>query len=62
MSLEIAFSEDCRLWSFPVKTVSQSEAAYELNYQGTAVVPLVRLDLAPGEKKNAEFKVVLASG
>ena len=34
-------------WIYPVKTVSQSDGGYELNYQCTAVVPYWRLQLEP---------------
>jgi len=49
VSLKIEANRTCGLWAFPVRTVSQSEKAYELNYQSTAVIPRVHLDLAPGK-------------
>ncbi|MBF0493980.1 MAG: DUF1926 domain-containing protein [Candidatus Omnitrophica bacterium] len=40
--LGINFSEKCRLFHFPIKTVSLSEKAYELNYQGSCFLPCFR--------------------
>ncbi|MCK4851806.1 MAG: DUF1926 domain-containing protein [Candidatus Omnitrophica bacterium] len=57
LSCGIAFSEPCRLWHFPVRTVSQSEKAYELNYQSSAILPAWRLDLRPGGKKKLGMEI-----
>ncbi|KJJ85231.1 4-alpha-glucanotransferase [Candidatus Omnitrophus magneticus] len=56
----LEFSEECHLWHFPVKTVSQSEKAYELNYQASCFVPKWKLNLAAGETKEiiVTFKIV----
>jgi len=39
LSCKIAFDKACRLWHFPLITVSQSETSYELNYQGSVILP-----------------------
>lgn len=38
------------LWRFPIETVSNSESGFERVYQGSAVVPVWKLDLAGGER------------
>jgi len=58
-TLTITFSEGCRLWYFPVRTVSQSEKAYELNYQGSSLLPSFELHLQPNEKKDININVRL---
>jgi len=56
-SCRFELSEECRLWHFPVKTVSQSETAYELNYQSSAIFPAWKLDLKGGERKNIRIRL-----
>ncbi|MDD4957042.1 MAG: DUF1926 domain-containing protein [Candidatus Omnitrophica bacterium] len=46
-----------KIWCFPVETVSQSEKAYELNYQGSAVIPVFKVKLRPGEAKSIDLDV-----
>ncbi|MFH1304896.1 MAG: alpha-amylase/4-alpha-glucanotransferase domain-containing protein [Candidatus Omnitrophota bacterium] len=59
LSFEMVFGEKYGLWQFPVKTVSQSERAYELNYQSSVLLPLVRLNLAPGAAKQIKIGIKL---
>ncbi|MBD3426510.1 MAG: DUF1926 domain-containing protein [Candidatus Omnitrophica bacterium] len=59
LSVKIGFSGEQRLWCFPVKTVSQSEKAYELNYQSSAIVAVKGLRLGPGQKKSFTVKMEL---
>ncbi|MFH1837294.1 MAG: alpha-amylase/4-alpha-glucanotransferase domain-containing protein, partial [Candidatus Omnitrophota bacterium] len=47
LSFRISLDKTCGIWIFPLLTVSQSEKAYELNYQSTVIVPRVALDLEP---------------
>jgi len=54
-SFGITMSEECRCLMFPVKTVSQSEKAFELNYQGTSIFPLFNMRLNPGEVKDLKI-------
>jgi alpha-amylase len=44
-------------WCFPVMTVSQSERAYELNYQSSVIMPVTHLELSPGDKRVVRFRV-----
>lgn len=55
LSLSLSSSEKCSFWHFPVMTVSQSEKAYELNYQSSAILPRIPLKMAPGEKRELIF-------
>ena len=55
--LVASFSKECDLWRFPIKTVSQSEKAYEENYQGSVIVPNWRFVLAP--RKSVNFDIEL---
>jgi len=54
----------CTLWRFPVETVSQSEAGFERVYQSSAVMPLWRVSLKPGEswKVAVTFAVNMRKG
>ena len=51
--------EKSTVWHFPVKTVSQSEKAYELNYQSSAIMPVFAFDLAAGADRDITLKVQL---
>ncbi len=57
LSVEIELSEEAVFWHLPVETVSQSEKAYELNYQASAILPKWELDLKGKEAK--EFNIHL---
>ncbi len=48
------------VWWFPLETVTNSEAGYEANYQGTAVLTSWLLDLAPGEVWQTHLRFDLA--
>ena len=50
------------VWHFPVMTVSQSEKAYELNYQSSAVMPIFRTELKVGEELELIMKVEILHG
>lgn len=52
IEVEIALSQSCDMWIYPIETVSNSENGYEKTYQGTVAVAIVRKSLKPGE----EFK------
>ncbi len=58
-SLSYSFKTPCELWHFPVRTVSQSEKAYELNYQCSAIVPVWKIDIGPGEKTTISIEIKL---
>ena len=55
--ITVSLSENVDIWSFPVSTVSQSEKAYELNYQSSCVVPLFQVLLNPGEEKTISLAI-----
>ncbi|MGB2601405.1 MAG: alpha-amylase/4-alpha-glucanotransferase domain-containing protein [Candidatus Omnitrophota bacterium] len=59
LSWKMQVTEKCHLWHFPVKTVSQSEKAYELNYQSSAVVPVLDVKIEPGEEKSLTIHIEL---
>jgi len=62
LSFEMTFSEKCRLWHFPVKTVSRSEKGYELIYQSSVLFPHLRIKLGGGEEKRFGLKISLQGG
>lgn len=49
LEIELRFKQQVRVWTFPIQTVSQSEAGFELVYQSTAVMPIWTLSLTPRE-------------
>jgi len=57
LSFRMSFSEAVRLWFFPLKTVSQSEKAYELNYQSSVILPHINLKLEKGGKKRFGIEI-----
>ena len=59
MSWMLEISEACRIWHFPLKTVSQSEKAYELNYQASVFLPSFRIDLPAGASKSLRLDLRL---
>jgi len=58
-SLIFEFSDECSIWHFPINTVSQSEKAYELNYQGSSIFPHQKMSLKAGQTKELTIKVLL---
>ena len=51
ISLRFDFSRDTeKIWYFPVKTISQSERAYELNFQCSCIMPLWKLNFSKEKK------------
>ena len=59
LSFEMVLGEECPLWHFPVRTVSQSEKAYELHYQSSVLLPRIRLKLGAGEEKRFDLGIKL---
>ena len=57
----IALDKEADLWHFPVKTVSLSETAYELNYQASSVIPRVPALLKKDEVLNLSLEVSVSS-
>lgn len=52
--------EPTRLWEFPVMTVSQSERAYDLNYQSSCIFPMWNINLASGEDRTLNIKWLMS--
>jgi len=57
LGIRLIFSETPeKIWYFPVKTVSQSERSYDLNYQSACIFPIWPIEL--GAKKAAKFDII----
>lgn len=57
-NLNLSFSDTPKdIWYFPVKTVSQSERAYELNYQASCILPRWHICLDNGKEMNIAIKL-----
>ena len=53
MSVDFIFSKKTgSIWYFPVKTISQSERAYELNFQASCIIPRWQINL-PSAKQTS---------
>jgi len=51
IDIDFKFSQKPKdIWYFPVKTVSQSERAYELNFQASCIVPRWLINIPPGQQ------------
>ena len=59
--ITILFKTGCDVWHFPVKTVSQSEKAYELNYQCSAIVPHWKVLIEAGDKKEISMEIIISA-
>ena len=57
--LEIRLQEKVRFFLFPVKTVSQSEAGYDLTTQGIALMPFWPFDFSAGKRYQLELVLEL---
>jgi alpha-amylase len=59
LDINLAFSKKPELiWYFPVKTVSQSERAYELNFQASCILPRWHINIPSGKESN--FNIILS--
>ena len=54
---DLKFSKPASIFAFPIHTISQSESGFEKVYQSSAVIPVWKLDLKPGE--SVEFKIYI---
>ena len=59
-TVRVAWNEKAGLWHFPVETVSQSEKGFDLNYQGSSLMPHFRFALPPGAAKDLSFTVSIS--
>ncbi|MDD5681077.1 MAG: DUF1926 domain-containing protein [Candidatus Omnitrophica bacterium] len=57
LSVLLDFSKECTLWRFPIKTISQSEKAYEENYQGSVIVPNWHFTIEPRKSVNFDIEM-----
>ncbi|MBI4568954.1 MAG: DUF1926 domain-containing protein, partial [Planctomycetes bacterium] len=57
--LEFEAERPAAIWTFPIKTVSQSEGGFEGLYQSSAVIPHWRLTLAPGKPERLRMRLAL---
>ena len=57
ISIDFIFSKKAhRIWYFPVKTISQSERAYELNFQASCLMPIWHIHLEAKEETRFTIK------
>jgi len=55
IKISLKLSEKARLWRFPVEALSSSEGGIEKVYQGSCILPIVPLTLAPGASYRLEL-------
>ena len=49
---KMELSEKLDFWCFPIKTISQSEKSFDLNYQSTVFFPYINLKIEKNEIKS----------
>ena len=54
-----SFSSPVSVWFFPLMTISMSEEGFERTYQGSSLLFLHPLDMAPGQKAHLHMKLDL---
>lgn len=59
VAIHFRLEPDALLWRFPIETVSNSESGFERIYQGSAVVPVWKLDLTTGEPVNVTIGIAV---
>lgn len=57
LDINISLSESCRLWRFPIETVSLSEHGFERVYQSSLTCPCFEIKLTPGESRKLVIKI-----
>ena len=57
--VDLSLSRPASVWFFPFESVTNSEAGYEANYQGTSILTHWPLSLAPGEAWEVELRFIL---
>ncbi|MBU0650629.1 DUF1926 domain-containing protein [bacterium] len=55
------FKDKCKLWRFPILTVSQSEGGMEKTYQGSVLFPHWHINLQPGERWSTKIDMGIFS-
>jgi alpha-amylase len=61
MRVEMRWNRPALLWRAPVETVVYALEGFERNYQSSCILPIWKLDLAPGEAWNVELTFVLTA-
>ena len=62
LGINLEFSPQAKeVWYFPVQTVSQSERAYELNFQCISIVLVWRLDFTKSKRYNPKINISLGA-
>jgi alpha-amylase len=59
LSMTMELTPPADVWRYPIETVSNSDSGFERVYQGSALVAVRRLELAPGEAET--FTLVIRS-
>ncbi|MFN0149268.1 MAG: alpha-amylase/4-alpha-glucanotransferase domain-containing protein [bacterium] len=62
LTVSLQFDRPAEIWRYPVMTVSRSEAGFELNYQGTCLLPIVPLALAAEESTTFQIELSTRKG
>lgn len=57
--VDLALSQPAAAWFYPFESVTNSEAGYEANYQGTSILTHWPLSLAPGETWQVQLHFTL---
>ncbi|MCP4581145.1 MAG: DUF1926 domain-containing protein [candidate division Zixibacteria bacterium] len=57
LDINIKTSETCRLWRYPIETVSLSEYGFERVYQSSLTCPCFDIKLAPGESRDLGVEI-----
>jgi len=60
LSLIFEFSMPVSSWFYPIMTVSKSEEGFEYTYQGTSLLFLFPMNLAPGIKEHFQMRIRFA--
>jgi hypothetical protein len=61
LGIRFKFSDSPKeIWYFPVKTVSQSERAYELNFQGSCIFPIWKLEFDSDRAYRFKINIIFA--
>ena len=58
-AIRFQFSQEAKMWTYPVQTISQSESGIEKTYQGISLLPHWRIKIGPREKKRINFVLAI---
>lgn len=61
LEIEFHFSDEARIFNFPIETVSQSENGQERVHQGNVIIPCWRKIFYPGSEIELNIKVTIKS-